>query len=264
MRRFASTSRPTRAADRHDPPPARRSSRRHPPLRGRRSGQHEALQLGHRQPEGLRRRPAGRAAGRAVPLLELRLQPSRRGRRDDDELRFGHGGQRSVAAALGMKRTSVAGRRQVDPLLRGHRASSCRRSSVHRSERPLPVRRLSLDRRGPRPSRHRRHQSGFPRRQFADAPLHIPTDAGRGADGLRVRLRGRREPRRSGRGTHGQRRGRHAALLIHPRTRVVVALVTNVGFVTAPRPPDLSGTPEPPQLAMPFIRHVLRQSAPQG
>ncbi len=45
--------------------------------------------------------------------------------------------------------------------------------------------------------------------QFADAPLHIPTDAGRGADGLRVRLRGRREPRRTGRGTHGQRRGRH-------------------------------------------------------
>ncbi len=46
-------------------------------------------------------------------------------------------------------------------------------------------------------------------------------------------------------------------ILIHPRTRVVVALVTNIGFVTAPRPPDLAGTPDPPQLAMPFIRRVL-------
>jgi serine beta-lactamase-like protein LACTB, mitochondrial len=58
--------------------------------------------------------------------------------------------------------------------------------------------------------------------------------------------------------------GGTAGLLIHPRTRVVVALVTNVGYVTAPRPPDLSGTPGPPQLAMPFIRHVLRRSEPQG
>lgn len=52
--------------------------------------------------------------------------------------------------------------------------------------------------------------------------------------------------------------GGTAFILIHPRTRVVVALVTNVGFVTAPQPPNLSGTPEPPQLAMPFIRCVLR------
>ena len=51
--------------------------------------------------------------------------------------------------------------------------------------------------------------------------------------------------------------GGTAFLLIHPRSRVVVALVTNIGFVTAPTPPDLSGTPEPPQLAMPFIRRVL-------
>ena len=58
--------------------------------------------------------------------------------------------------------------------------------------------------------------------------------------------------------------GGTAALLIHPRTRVVLALVTNVGFVTAPHPPDLSGTPGPPQLAMPFIRNVLRRSAPPG
>jgi serine beta-lactamase-like protein LACTB, mitochondrial len=54
--------------------------------------------------------------------------------------------------------------------------------------------------------------------------------------------------------------GGTAGLLIHPRTRVVVALVTNIGFVTAPRPPNLSGTPDPPQLAMPFIRRVLRGS----
>jgi len=51
--------------------------------------------------------------------------------------------------------------------------------------------------------------------------------------------------------------GGTAFLLIHPQTRVVVALATNVGFVTAASPPDLRGTPEPPQLAMPFIRRVL-------
>jgi len=52
--------------------------------------------------------------------------------------------------------------------------------------------------------------------------------------------------------------GGTAFLLIHPRTRVVVVLVTNIGFVIAPSPPNLSGTPEPPQLAMPFIRRVLK------
>ena len=54
--------------------------------------------------------------------------------------------------------------------------------------------------------------------------------------------------------------GGTAFILIHPGTRVVVALVTNVGFVTAARPPDLSGTPDPPQLALPFIRRALRES----
>jgi serine beta-lactamase-like protein LACTB, mitochondrial len=54
--------------------------------------------------------------------------------------------------------------------------------------------------------------------------------------------------------------GGTAFILIHPRTRVVVALVTNVGWVTAPNPPDLSSAPDPPRLAMPFIRHVLRAS----
>jgi CubicO group peptidase (beta-lactamase class C family) len=45
-------------------------------------------------------------------------------------------------------------------------------------------------------------------------------------------------------------------LLIHPQTRVVVALTTNIGFVTATRPPNLAGVPDPPQLAMPFIRRI--------
>jgi hypothetical protein len=48
-------------------------------------------------------------------------------------------------------------------------------------------------------------------------------------------------------------------LLIHPRTRVVVALTTNIGFVTTSQPPDLAGTPDPPQLAVPFIRRVLHR-----
>jgi CubicO group peptidase (beta-lactamase class C family) len=51
--------------------------------------------------------------------------------------------------------------------------------------------------------------------------------------------------------------GGTALILIHPRSRVVVALVTNIGFVSASTPPDLSGTPDPPRLALPFIRRVL-------
>ena len=84
LRRRLSRSGPRR------PAAARRSSRRHPPLRGRRGDQHEALQLGHGQPPGLRRRPARRRARGAVPLLELRVQPARRRRRD--------GGGRAVRA----------------------------------------------------------------------------------------------------------------------------------------------------------------------
>ena len=48
-------------------------------------------------------------------------------------------------------------------------------------------------------------------------------------------------------------------LLIHPRTRVVVALATNIGFVTAAGSPDLRAAPDPPALALPFIRRVLRR-----
>jgi serine beta-lactamase-like protein LACTB, mitochondrial len=51
--------------------------------------------------------------------------------------------------------------------------------------------------------------------------------------------------------------GGTAFLLLHPRTRVVIALTTNIGFGTAQSPPDLSEAPQPPQMAMPFIRHVL-------
>jgi serine beta-lactamase-like protein LACTB, mitochondrial len=48
-------------------------------------------------------------------------------------------------------------------------------------------------------------------------------------------------------------------LLVHPRTRVVVAMTTNIGFVTVARPPRLGReVPAPPQLATPFIRRVLR------
>jgi serine beta-lactamase-like protein LACTB len=48
-------------------------------------------------------------------------------------------------------------------------------------------------------------------------------------------------------------------LFVHPRTRVVVAMTTNIGFVTVARPPSLgSDVPDPPQLAMPFMRRVLR------
>jgi serine beta-lactamase-like protein LACTB, mitochondrial len=48
-------------------------------------------------------------------------------------------------------------------------------------------------------------------------------------------------------------------LLVHPRTRVAVAMTTNVGFVTAPNPPALGrGVPDPPRLAMPFIRRALQ------
>jgi serine beta-lactamase-like protein LACTB len=53
--------------------------------------------------------------------------------------------------------------------------------------------------------------------------------------------------------------GGTAFLLVHPRTRVVVAMTTNIGFVTAARPPALGrSVPDPPQLARPFIRRVLR------
>ena len=57
-------------------------------------------------------------------------------------------------------------------------------------------------------------------------------------------------------------------LLVHPRTRVVVAMTTNIGFVTAADPPALGGgIPDPPRLAIPFIRRALEtreRHAPRG
>lgn len=51
--------------------------------------------------------------------------------------------------------------------------------------------------------------------------------------------------------------GGTAFLFVHPKTRVVVAMTTNIGFVTAPVPPALGrGVPDPPQIALPFIRRV--------
>ncbi len=82
-----------------DPAPARRSPRRHPPLPGCGGDQHAALQLGHRQPPRLRRRPARRPAGRGVSLLELRLQPPRRGRRDGHRHRVRTRRRRDAARA---------------------------------------------------------------------------------------------------------------------------------------------------------------------
>lgn len=53
--------------------------------------------------------------------------------------------------------------------------------------------------------------------------------------------------------------GGTAFLFLHPKTRVVVAMTTNIGFVTAPVPPPLGrGVPDPPQVALPFIRRTLR------
>jgi serine beta-lactamase-like protein LACTB len=53
--------------------------------------------------------------------------------------------------------------------------------------------------------------------------------------------------------------GGTAFLLVHPRTRVAVAMTTNIGFVTVANAPALgSGVPDPPRLAMPFIRRALQ------
>jgi serine beta-lactamase-like protein LACTB len=54
--------------------------------------------------------------------------------------------------------------------------------------------------------------------------------------------------------------GGTAFLFVHPRTRVVVAMTTNVGFVTVANPPALGrDVPDPPRLAMPFIRRALKE-----
>jgi CubicO group peptidase (beta-lactamase class C family) len=50
--------------------------------------------------------------------------------------------------------------------------------------------------------------------------------------------------------------GGTAVLLIHPRTQTVFALATNLGYATADSPPPpKAGTPSPPDILLPFIRH---------
>ena len=49
--------------------------------------------------------------------------------------------------------------------------------------------------------------------------------------------------------------GGTAFVLSHPASRVAIAMTTNVGWVTAPTPPELGPTvPQPPQLLLPFIQ----------
>jgi hypothetical protein len=109
-----------------------------------------------------------------------------------------------------MKRTSV-GRPPTGgtPVLRGHGSAPGDSCPVYRPERPLPLGRLPLDRRRPRPFRRRRYEPRLSRRAFAGTALHLTAHTGRGQNGLRLWLRSGGEPGRSGRGPHGQRRGRH-------------------------------------------------------
>ena len=53
--------------------------------------------------------------------------------------------------------------------------------------------------------------------------------------------------------------GGTAFVLSHPASRVAIAMTTNVGWVTAPTPPELGpSVPQPPQLLMPFIEAVTQ------
>jgi serine beta-lactamase-like protein LACTB len=54
--------------------------------------------------------------------------------------------------------------------------------------------------------------------------------------------------------------GGTAFLFVHPRTGVIVAMTTNIGWVTVANPPALRrDVPDPPRLAMPFIRRALKE-----
>jgi CubicO group peptidase (beta-lactamase class C family) len=56
-------------------------------------------------------------------------------------------------------------------------------------------------------------------------------------------------------GQTGAVNGGTAALVIHPSTRTVLALATNLGYATAASPPPPKpGTPDPPRILLPFIR----------
>ena len=53
--------------------------------------------------------------------------------------------------------------------------------------------------------------------------------------------------------------GGTAFVLSHPASRVAIAMTTNVGWVTAPTPPELGpSVPQPPQLLFPFIEAAAR------
>ena len=54
--------------------------------------------------------------------------------------------------------------------------------------------------------------------------------------------------------------GGTAFLIAHPHAHVAIALATNIGYVTAPTPPDLSAVPDPPQLFLPFLRRALAKA----
>ena len=53
--------------------------------------------------------------------------------------------------------------------------------------------------------------------------------------------------------------GGTAFLLAQPDAGVAIAMATNIGYVTAPRAPDLSGVPDPPALFAPFVRRALQR-----
>ncbi len=62
-------------------------------------------------------------------------------------------------------------------------------------------------------------------------------------------------------GHTGNAVGGTAAILVHPSSGVAFALATNLGYVTASRPPPPRRcTPEPPLLAAPFVRAVQTRS----
>ena len=53
--------------------------------------------------------------------------------------------------------------------------------------------------------------------------------------------------------------GGTAFLLAHPGSRVAIAMTTNIGWVTATRPPELGpSVPDPPRLLIPFIQAATR------
>jgi serine beta-lactamase-like protein LACTB, mitochondrial len=53
--------------------------------------------------------------------------------------------------------------------------------------------------------------------------------------------------------------GGTAFVLSHPASRVAIAMTTNVGWVTAPTPPELGpSVPQPPQLLLPFVNAVTQ------